>query len=228
MLDPQYMPGQQVFFYQKPPFEAVYEGTAPDPAEIVSTATYKTVPDNTESLFINIYTRTDLDGAAVDISNLLQSGGPTIAAADIDVRVVRNWWQAGESETLSFYPVYRPELLLHDDNLDLSGDFDYQNLPSAPILTNALADIPAFTSKQYVITVKVPANALNGNYTGTLSLTSGAGTYQLPIVLNVNDINLEPIDKVFMTYYRGAHDRDDLVAPSAPSDPEAPNYDSNL
>jgi len=240
ILDPQYQASQDVFFYVTAPFKPVYEGTLPNIAagfeNVVTTASYTTLPDNTESLFFNVYSRIPLDSATVDVGDLVRPGGGKIAAADIDIRVVRNWWQSGKNVGLDYYPNYTPELLLHDHGVNLDGNYSYDSLPSVPKLTYAKDDIEAYTSRQFVMTVTVPDGAAAGVYSGTIALVANSGIYTLPIDLTVEDIDLEAPDKLFMTYYRGVINpvdlpvvnKEDLLPDSDNTDDQSVRYDLQL
>ncbi len=207
-LDDGYRPAEDVFFWVTPPFAAVYEGSVPDPSEVVEAAgvaRYRAARGDAQTLFFNVYSRIDLEGATLSIGSLTGSGG-AIDAASIDLRVVKNWWQASAGHERRYYPpVYTPELLLSDDRVDLAGQvWSRDELPSLPVLGHAVTDIDAYTSKQFAIELAVPADAAPGVYSGVVGLSApGLSERSLAVELEVLDIALEAPDKDFIVYHRG-------------------------
>jgi len=207
-LDDGYQPSEDLFFYTTPPFVAVYEGTVPDPSQIVQpsgAAHYRSAIGDTQSLFFNVYGRVDLAEATLTVSSLTGSDG-AIDGGSIDLRVVKNWWQASSGHHRSYFPpVYAPELLLSDDRFDFGSQaWSKDDLPSLPRLGHAVTDIDAYTSKQFAIEVKVPPDAAPGIYSGVVTLSApGVADHVLGIDLEVLDISLEEPDKDFIVYHRG-------------------------
>jgi hypothetical protein len=217
-LDDGYQPSEDIFFYTTPPFTAVYEGSVPDFAQIVQpsdAAHYRSAMGDTQSLFFNVYSRVDVAEATLTISSLAGSGG-AIDAGSIDLRVVKNWWQASAGHQRDYYPpVYTPELLLSDDRFDFGSQvWSRDNLPSLPRLGYALTEFDAYTSKQFAIEVKVPADAVPGLYSGVVTLAApGVADRVLGVDLEVLDIALEEPDKDFILYHRATY-----------HNPEDPDY----
>jgi hypothetical protein len=142
--------------------------------------------------------------ATLTISSLTGSAG-AIDIGSIDLRVVKNWWQASAGHNRNYYPpVYTPELLLSDDRFDFeSQTWSKDNLPSLPRLGYAVTDIAAYTSKQFAIEVKVPTNSPPGIYSGVVTLAApGVANRVLGVDLEVLDISLEEPNKDFILYHR--------------------------
>lgn len=207
-MDDAYQPLEDVFFYSTPPFAAVYEGTVPDPSQVVQppdSARYRSAIGDRQTLFFNVYSRVELTGATLTVSSLTGSAG-AIGSESIDLRVVKNWWQASAGPERSFYPpVYTPELLLSDDRFDFgSQTWSKDVLPSLPRLEYAVCDMDSYTSKQFAIEVLVPVDADPGTYSGVVTLVApGLTDHAMGIELEVLDIELGAPDKDFILYHRG-------------------------
>jgi len=154
-----------------------------------------------------------LTDATLTISSLTGSGG-AIDSSGIDLRVVKNWWQASAGQRRRYYPpVYTPELLLSDDRFDFGSQvWSKDNLPSLPKLGHAVTDIDAYTSKQFAVEVKVAAGATPGIYSGAVTLSAtGVANRTLDVELEVLDISLDEPDKDFILYHRANyHNTSDL------------------
>jgi hypothetical protein len=170
----------------------------------------------------------DLKGLKVTASALTGPAG-RIPAAAVDVRLVK-WWYQGASGGISYSPrkALMAELLLKDDALvrvdtgkqdnylrstrpDGSTEYlicsnpDSSNLANVrPVDAKALqpVDMPAGTSREFWINLRVPPNAAAGTYTGRLSFTAGEVSADLPVRMTVNNFDLEPSRITYSIYYR--------------------------
>jgi hypothetical protein len=159
-------------------------------------------PGELEPASFVISAEEDLHGVEVEPGDLAGPGGALIPAASVDVRVVKCWWQAG-SRLEDHDPstkLLTPELLLKDDTLvRVEGGENYVRAGTEEVwvsewdtLTDGLripvadfpvedasellpVDVPAGTSKQFWITVRVPEGAVAGDYEGALGVHDAAG-----------------------------------------------------
>lgn len=130
------------------------------------------------------------------ISSDLNGESATIPSSDIDIRIVKNWYQAGESIMDITHKILTPELLLKDDTLVKVEDGEnYLKLDSGEYIwiSNPIDNIgdPVFrkiipfedfsvqdssdllsvnitkkTNKQFWVTVRVPEDIPAGTYEG--------------------------------------------------------------
>jgi hypothetical protein len=179
--------GQNVLFFQRPPLEQVFENYVPQEAEINNQFNYQAPPGEFETLFFNVYSRIDLNHVRVTYTDFHGAQG-TIPRADLDLRVVKNWFQAGRgpSTVAAPLPVCVPELLLHNDQIPLDTDqtLSQFKVPSLPFLDHVQTKISKFTSKQFAMIVKVPEGTPAGIYSSTITL-SAAGIPKQTITLNL-------------------------------------------
>jgi len=150
----------------------------------------------------------DITALEVEATQLIGEGG-SIPSSNIDIRVVKCWYQAGTGIWDNDHKLLTPELLLKDDSLVkvedgenylkfTTGEYvwisevghvgDDVSIPNAdfPVQDNATlqpVNISQGTNKQFWITVKVPDDSPAGIYTGTVELrtTELIGELQLEI-----------------------------------------------
>jgi hypothetical protein len=183
---------------------------------------------------------TAIPGAVVAVTNLIRSGGSeTIPAANVDIRVVKCWWQAGSGIADLTDKQLVPELLLKDDSLvrvsetagtnelKVSGNYVLISDPNGVILNGVKTDIPttaqfpvqdataiqpfdipASSNKQLWVTVQVPATAIAGTYSGTITIgNTGGGAAAIHETLTLNVVvpgfTLLPPGMTCSLYYTG-------------------------
>ncbi len=147
-----------------------------------------------------IVPKEDLEGVTLKASSLKGPAGE-IPAENLDVKVVKVWYQDGTAWYSYFADPTRkelvPELLLNDENLirvdhgkkgnflrvgdeyrwisypaeEAKAFFNYFTEPVADAPTLQPISLKAGENKQIWITLKVPQDATPGNYTGTLTLS---------------------------------------------------------
>ncbi|MGD0229332.1 MAG: hypothetical protein ABSC19_03100 [Syntrophorhabdales bacterium] len=170
----------------------------------------------------------DMSGVTVEVSDLTGPNGSAIPKKDVDVRVVKCWYQGGTAISRGT-TVLVPELLLKDDNLvrvdraarknylrvTIGGEAKYVDIssPDAVFPSNAeLQDaktlqpfgVTANTNKQVWLTVHVPADAASGRYMGTISLKSASSLLgSVNIALTVLPFDLQNPGIDYSLYYRG-------------------------
>jgi len=148
-----------------------------------------------------VHAETNLNAVALASTDLARvGGGGTIASANVDIKVVKCWYQSGKTPGNSNkYKYFTSDLLVKDDALvtvsgndnflkvsgnsikisDPLGVPGFPNKPTtlefpvqdSPVLQPV--NIPAGTNKQFLVTVYVPGDAAAGIYQGTISLNIG-------------------------------------------------------
>ena len=212
---------EPVSFFQRAPFERVYPGDLPSADEVSDALGYRAAANDTESLFFNIYSQIDVDDVSITISDLKDAYGNTIVSAqDMQLMVVKNWWQRTESVyvTAPFIPVFVPELLMYDDRYNFKyDDYDagteashsWDDLPDfpAPVSASVITELKAYASKQFMLNVRIPDMAASGNYTATATVTGDGlpGSRTLTLSIDVQNIALPKADKDFIIYHRAQY-----------------------
>lgn len=160
----------------------------------------------------------------------LTQDGEVIRAAEIDIRVVKCWYQSGTKVYETSRRLLVPELLLKDDNLvkvdhenrhnylrqaDASSGNPYvlisgpENVdissitPRDAVLLQPV-DVEPNTNKQFWVTVRIPEGTRPGRYEGKLLLTpDNAPAKAVPVVVHVLPFVLEKPALRYAIYYRG-------------------------
>ena len=174
-----------------------------------------------------------LAGVTVAASALSGASG-SIPAANVDIRVVKCWYQAGSANWYVGSKTLIPELLLKDDSLvKLEGGENYLKMTSGeyvwisddtvmtdmraiPVAEFPVKDsaslqpltIPAGDNKQFWVTVKVPDGASAGVYYSTIKVSSGGEVIaEIQLELEVLPIELaQPYLTYSMIYGGDMHD----------------------
>jgi hypothetical protein len=189
-------PGEDVIFFERGAFEWVLPNYVPAANEIKDNFTYHGTPlGEKETAFFNIYSRIALTNMELTYTPL--TGPGTIAKANLDLRVVHNWWNGSHDGTVAeTLPVYAPELMLH---CDIFGEaihgvkqVDPQLDPTiggkVPVflkLDHVHTKMAAYTAKNFGLIYKVPVDATPGNYTCTVTLTANELAEPMTITLNI-------------------------------------------
>ena len=133
----------------------------------------------------------------------------TISKGNIDIRVVKCWYQAGKELWLGrgMKKTLTPELLLHDDSL-IQVNYEYQvniikNFDHIKDADSLLPfTIPKKENKQIWITVKVPENAKSGSYSGIITIIAKNGLKkQLKLSCKVLPFKLSPPKIEYAIFY---------------------------
>jgi len=165
-----------------------------------------------------------LENVKITVSSLQSvnrvSAAREIQSKYIDIRVVKPWYQAGESQRSGKHGVsipepemfikkktLTPELLLHDDAL-IEVDHTYQ--------VNVIPDFKATgdkdrlmpfncekqSNKQIWITLKIPENSKPGKYEGAIHIRpKNAGPTRIQLVLTVLPFELKQPKLYYTMYY---------------------------
>ena len=218
---------------------------------ISDTITFKASPGEFEPASFVILANQDINSMTIESTNLTGSGG-TIPITDVDIRIVKCWYQGDYSNYMNYNNAWNlsvkgryltPELLLKDDSLiKVTGENwtpwnapnktgknylkltngSYIDISSStpqnsnnliiPISQRPIKDATTLKpvsilkgyNKQFWITLHVPDNANAGNYSGTITLRTGANIIrQLQLNLQVFPIILSKPNLEYSLYYRG-------------------------
>jgi hypothetical protein len=196
-------------------------------AEIRLTA----APGEYEPASFVIYARDAINDVTVVVSDLQNAAGDRLNADNIDVRIVKRWFQApfgGKADKK--LRQLTPELLVYDDSLvKVEDGRNHVRLENGKYkLTDSVASDPGRTvlhpaewpirdaqalqpfaldpgtNRQMWITLHVPDEAAPGVYTGQVTVTtSGSGSAQLPLTIEVLPFRLAKPLLEYSIYYRG-------------------------
>lgn len=139
----------------------------------------------------------------------LRRGEAVISADQLDLRVVKVWYQAGYQVSETNKHVLTPELLLYDDRLVEVDSAAKRNMVrdlDAPRDAETLqpVDIAADEVRQFWLTVHVPDGAAPGKYSGTLTVEcAGLPARELKLQIEVLPIELAASYLDYGIYYRG-------------------------
>ncbi len=160
----------------------------------------------------------ELDNVMIGVTDLVwKSTNNTTSKAEItrkniDIRVVKCWYQAGKAIGDIKHKVLTPELLLHDDDL-VRVDYvrqvnllrDYDDIRDSESLQPFT--IPKRQNKQIWISIKVPATCNPGLYSGNIHITvRNKPAFSIPLSLKVLSYKLLAPPFVSSIYYTGKLD----------------------
>jgi hypothetical protein len=144
-----------------------------------------------------------------------------IPKENIDVRVVKCWYQAGGVIYDTRNKVLVPELLLHDDQL-ISVNYEKQVniIRDIESIADAKKLKPFFLqrkqNKQVWLTVSIPENAVEGEYSGVASiLHRGGGKRSTTFTVTVLGFKLPAPFLRYSLYYTGRYLEDFKGRPNA-------------
>ena len=168
-------------------------------------------PGEYEPASFTLYAFNELRDVTVQCTDA-RSGDSILPSSQIDVRIVKCWWQDGIR--LGYgddprQPTLTPELLLKDPafvDVDLVGKRNALKEPNAPRDMDVLqpVSIPAKSAQQFWVTVHVPENAEAGNYVATIAVKpANAPEIILPLTIRVLPFELAEPALTYSIYYRG-------------------------
>lgn len=182
-----------------------------------------------ESATFTVKAHEFIQGLSVTSTDLHGEKGK-IPAGDVDIRVVKCWYQAGIKIFDTKKRLLTPELLLKDDSLikvDYRGKHNYMRRDDSGVgdpyvlisggesdeisdirpkdaATLQPVDCEKGTNKQFWVTVRVPEGTVAGNYTGKLVLSANkVPAQELVLNLHVLPFDLEKPALRYSLYYRG-------------------------
>jgi hypothetical protein len=200
-----------------------------------------------ESLSVVVYGLQETKDLTLACSPL-RAAAATIPATAVDLRLVKSWFQ-GATTGIGYAKEkwLIPELLLKDDRLvrvevdtqenyvrstatDGSASYllcsgpDSANLDGVrpqDAATLQPLDLAAGDSREFWLTIQVPADATPGTYEATVTFTSQAGSATLPLQLTVHPFALQPSRLTYSIYYRATLAADGLPTISSEGKSEA-------
>jgi len=170
----------------------------------------------------------DVSSLEAKATELIGESG-SIPSSNIDIRVVKCWYQAGVEVWDITHKLLTPELLLKDDSLvKVEGEKNYlklttgeyiwisevksgtgqeiipiEDLPVKDSSTLQAVNIPQGTNKQFWVTLKVPDGSPAGIYDGRIELrTSTESLGELQVELEVLPIELSEPCLTYSLYYQ--------------------------
>ena len=140
---------------------------------------------------------------------VVKSGVFALRSSQIEVHIVKCWWQAGVGIADVKHPVLTPELLLKDPAFVSVEDETNRNRlrdAEAPVDAAELqpVSIPAGETQQFWVTVHIPEGVSPSSYTGRMTLKiENAPEMVLPLTVEALPIRLELPALRYSIYYRG-------------------------
>ncbi|MBC8101929.1 MAG: hypothetical protein H7Z41_04995 [Cytophagales bacterium] len=189
---------QPYVVYVRPPFQSIRPDSTPSVKELgaLPRLDLTACAGETEPVTFSVFSATDLRNATVKVTGpfVSESKQSQIPAAAISVHVVRlgDGSPAATSadsadSTDASAPV--PEVLMKDDreSLMVAGG----GPPAVRLAGDPSTDVPAGTSKQFWVTVRVPKNQVGSIYSGSLVFSApGVKPTALPMRINVLPMQL--------------------------------------
>jgi hypothetical protein len=153
-----------------------------------------------------------LDGLRATLGELTGPQETKLGPEAIDLRVVHLRHRSMTLPATRRYSDRFPDLLLRDDRTGLPPKGNQGGFGGG----TCIAGIPAHRSRQFWITVRVPAGSPAGVYRGRLILSVEEDPNrrkELPVELEILPLDLQPVEGYYSIYY-----------PSQPVKPDRPNY----
>ena len=221
-LVPSYPPasepgGAGYLLYSTLPFTVKTHVDLPQPVEVGRAMSVFAAPGEYEPASFSIHAGEDLTGVAVRADPLLDGQGHTIPAEAVDIRTVKVWYQGGSDQEFGEV-VLVPELLLKDDGLIEADTVNRRNILH---FTNTFlcgfsqtptripmdgpdfqpVNVPAYTSREFWLTVHVPEATVPGVYTSTVHVEpANAPAGGMDLRVTVLPIELREPEQVFSIY----------------------------
>lgn len=188
-------------------------------------------PDQFASASFVINTQDDISDIGITASDLRDAHNASISSDEINIRLVKVWYQAGGDDIWYEKPgsVPVPELLLKDDSLvkvDHTNRFNYLKVTingnqQYIDISNPKGTFPVYAeihdspllqpfsmkkneNKQIWMTIHIPDTTPAGDYQGMITITTPSYT---PVTMNFSVVvlpfTLEPAVVEYALYYRG-------------------------
>jgi len=153
-----------------------------------------------------------VEGLQVTLDELAGPEETKVGRASIDLRVVHLRHRPMTLPAMRRYADEFPDLLLRDDRTGLPPKGDQGGFGGGA----CIAGVPAHRSRQFWLTVHVPAGSPPGLYHGRILLSAEGDPQRrkgLPLKLEIVPLDLHPAEGYYSIYY-----------PSQPVKPERPKY----
>lgn len=200
--------GDKVAVAAHPPLEderRVFPDSVPAPADVGKPVVVTLTPGEFESASLVIWNDSPISDLMVRVGSLKDDSNRELPEDAVDVRWVKCWYQAGDSDIVPITRMLVPELLLKDpemvtvdrvneknillDNYD--GDPTARGYRDDAASLQPIGQVEARTSTQAWLTVRVPPDTPAGNYNGIIAITSNEDEIaRLPIEIRVLDFTL--------------------------------------
>jgi hypothetical protein len=169
--------------------ELIYTNSVPPAAALARPCATFATPGEYEPVAVALRSLRPLKGVRVEAGDLTGPDGGRIPASAIDVRAVKCWPQRLGSSWSHDWRVM-PELL--------------EKLPAV--------DLPAGFTKEFWLTIHVPADAKPGEYRGPLRLVTADGAHwETTLRLEVLPFELAQAERVVGMYWRDQVDNPELL-----------------
>ena len=209
--------------------EMILPDTYPIMAPVGNLISIKACPGEYEPASFVIRSVRSVSNVMVTATDLVSPAGQRIPLSEVDIRLVKCWYQAGRDSIIPGAKTLVSELLLKDDSLvrvdlvqqtnevkvTVNGQEQYlditsptSTLPADAVLKDAASLQPFAVDKDknklVWITVHIPEGTAAGNYEGTLTVTpTDAPSQTLTLTVEVLPFELQPSVLEYGLYYRG-------------------------
>jgi hypothetical protein len=187
--------------------EHILPWTVPEPNEIGRDIRLVACRSEFESATIGVFAADDLRNVCLGVGNLVSAAGNVLPASAADPYHVKTWYQAGSGSIHRGRTTLTPELLVRDPSIITTDPTTRTNIHHFdPIPDDAdelqPIDIPAFETRQFWITWRVPNDAAPGLYRGELLVTAdGLAPVAVPVRIRVPMWDLAPNPMLHGLYY---------------------------
>lgn len=209
--------------------EAITPLTDPIDAEQGDALSIRACRGEYEPASFVIQAKEDLDGVMIEATDL-ESGDYIIPKGNIDIKLVKSWYQSGTDKLFEEGDkILIPELLINDDELvkvdyqnkrnwlrvERDGGYEYTDVsdpdavfPDGVVIEDSGAlkpfDLPEGRNRQVWVLAKIPDNTPTGLYRGSIIIDMGDGySARLGFDIEVLPFDLEPPILEYGIYYTG-------------------------
>ena len=201
-----------LIFVPKSPFTPIRRTSLPEQGGASSHVSVQMCADQTQPATFCLYSQKWMRNITVQVADDLRGGGRRIPKSAVDLRVVKFWNQDG------YGPLRDPDqagliakFLVKDDRVKLGGV-----APDVRLTGDVATDMAPDTTKQFWITVRLPADTVPGHYTGRILLSMSDGPVAtVPLDVEVLPIRLMSPAKEYVINLRSRVDDAPAALPSA-------------